>query len=57
MRRVVDAYLAVFCVGGVALALGFTAAGAVPPRWVFAIILPLLLAALGGVLWLGRHNS
>jgi len=57
MRKVVDVYLAVFCLAGVALLLGFTLARAVPPRWVFAIILVGLLAALGGVLWLGRHDS
>jgi hypothetical protein len=57
MRRVVDAYLAVFFVGCMTLVVGFTAARAVPPRWSLAGLLPFLLAALGGVLWLGRQDS
>lgn len=57
MRRLIDVYLAAFCLGGVALVLGFTAAGAVPPQWVFVIVLVSLLAALGCVLWLNRHDS
>jgi len=57
MRRLVDAYLVMYFVVSVTVVLGFTAARAVPPRWFLAGLLPFLLAALGGVLWLGRRDS
>ena len=57
MRRVVDAYLLVYLVGSVAAVVAFTAAGAVPPRWLLAMFLPFLLAALACVVWLVRQAS
>ena len=57
MRRIVDAYLAVYFVGSVAFVVSFTAADAVPPRWLLAAFLPFLLAALACVVWLVRQAS
>ena len=57
MRRVVDAYLVTYFVGSVAIVVGFTAAEAVPPRWLLAVFLPFLLLALACVVWLVREAS
>ena len=57
MGRVVDAYLVTYFVGSMAIVVGFTAADAVPPRWVLAAFLPLLVAALACVVWLVRQAS
>lgn len=57
MRRVVDAYLAAYLVGSVMIVVGFTAARAVPPQWLLVALLPSLVLALGGVLWLVRKQS
>jgi hypothetical protein len=57
MRRVVDAYVAIYLVGSVAIVVGLTAAGAVPPRWFLAMFLPFLLLALAGAFWGIRERS
>ena len=57
MRRTVDAYLVAYFIASLAIVVGFTAAGAVPPRWLLGAFLPLLLLALACVLWLGRRAS
>ena len=57
MRRVVDAYLVAYLIGSVAIVVSFTAARAVPPRWLLAAFLPFLLLALACVLWLVRRAS
>jgi hypothetical protein len=57
MRKVVDAYLAIYLIGSVAIVVAFTAASAVPPRWFLAMFLPFLLFALAGVLWGIRARS
>lgn len=57
MRKLIDAYLAIYLVGSLAIVVVFTAARMEPPRWLLAALLPFLLLALGGVLWGVRERS
>lgn len=56
LKRAVEAYLLAFVVGGVTFVAIFTVAQTTPDRAIIAAMLPLLLGALAGVLFLIRGD-
>jgi len=56
LQRVVDLYLAGWCIAGVAIVAGFTLAGATPPNWVLDLVLVSLPLVLAGVIFSNRSR-
>lgn len=50
MQRIIDVYLACWCIAAIALLAGFTLSRAIPPDWVFGVLAVSLVLALAGVI-------
>ena len=56
VQRIVDLYLACWCIAAVAIVAGFTLARATPPNWVLDLVLAGLVLALAGVIYGDRSR-
>ncbi len=56
MQRIIDVYLACWCIAGAAIVAGFTLARATPPNWVLDLVLAGLVLALAGVIYSNRSR-